>query len=101
MKVWFALVEIKPLNNNTILKDVSGAFLNVAYKASTKDEFIIQIENSFKKNDFMVCEIDEIETFENMEIHNPDNAEKLVLLNDIEEGYDFSWGVYHTYEEEE
>jgi len=97
MKIWFALVEIKPLYNNTILKDVSGAFLNVAYKAETKDELIIQINKTFKENKFMICEIDNIETVDKMEIDNPDNAEKLVLLNDIEEGYDFSWGVYHTY----
>jgi len=102
MNIWFALVEIKPIGNNTILNSAYGAFVNVAYKALSIEEFEFSVKATFKESDFQVIEIDEIESKMNLEIDNPDNAEKLELLNDIEqEGYDYSWGIYHTFHEEE
>lgn len=98
MNIWFAIVQIKPLKNNKRLKGADGAYVNVAYAAESQDDFIDKINLSFKENDFKVIEIDEIENKDTVSIDNPENAEKLELLNDIEvEKFDFSWGVFHTY----
>lgn len=102
MEIWLALVEIRALKNNDALKGAYGAFVNVAYKAVSREDLICKIKASFGENDFEVYEIDDIESKENLIIDNPDNAEKLELLRDIEEeGYHFSWGVYYTFDEEE
>ena len=98
--IWFGLVEIKPLNDNTIIEDTLGAYVNVAYTANTKNEFIEKVKNSFFENDYQVLEIDDIENILDFKIDKPDNAEKVDLFNIVDEDYDFSWSIFHTYSEE-
>ncbi len=89
------------MNDNTIIEDALGAYVNVAYTANAKNEFIEKVKNSFFENDYQVLEIDDIENIVDFKIDNPDNAEKVDLFKDIaDEGYDFSWGIFHIYSEE-
>lgn len=102
VQVWFAIIEVKAINENLSLDEAVGAYVNVAYLAYNENDFIERIQKTFSEKDFTVVEIDDIENQANLSIDNPDEAEKLELLRDIEvEGYDYSWGVYHTFDEEE
>ena len=59
--IWFGLVEIKPINENTNLGGALGAYVNVAYKANSENEFIEKIRWSFYENDYDVLKIDDVE----------------------------------------
>ncbi|NQX83069.1 MAG: hypothetical protein HRT66_13905 [Flavobacteriaceae bacterium] len=97
--IWLGLVEIKPKNDNTIIIKKSGAYVNVAYRANSEEEFIEKTKASFLENDYEILGLDYIENATNICVDNPDESEKIELLNDIIEGnYDFSWGVFHTYD---
>ena len=101
INIWFALVEIRASKDNNALEGAFGAFVNVAYRAVSIEDLLSKIKLSFKENDFEVYKVNDIESKESIAIDNVENAEKLELLQDIEqEGYDFSWGIYHTFEEE-
>jgi len=91
--IWHAIVQVRAINDNNDLKGAKGAYVNVAYKASSKKEFIKTLKESFTKYDFEVLEIDDVEA---LTINNADNPEKLSLLEETEE-HDFSWGDFHTY----
>ena len=95
--IWFALVEVTAENGNTDLGDAIGAFVNVAYRAFNKENFLSVVVESFKSFDFKVIEVNSIERGDNLLITNPDNAEKLILLNRIKDGDEFAWGAFHTY----
>ncbi|MGZ3756024.1 MAG: hypothetical protein ACXVAY_20030 [Mucilaginibacter sp.] len=95
--IWFALVEVTAENGNTDLGDAMGAFVNVAYQAFNKEDFLTIVEESFKSFDFKVIQVKTIERGDNLLITNPDNAEKLILLNRIKDGDEFAWGTFHTY----
>lgn len=96
--IWFGLAHIQAINSNKQLDDAAGAFVNVMYKATSQEEFIKLVEHTFKERDFDVIEIEDIERADNLTIDNPENAEKLVLLEDVQSGlYDFSWGNFYTY----
>ena len=58
MDIWFALVEIRALKGNDSLEGALGAFVNVAYKATSVNDLIERIKLSFKENNFEVYEID-------------------------------------------
>ncbi|MEP0262312.1 hypothetical protein [Dokdonia sp.] len=101
-QIWLGIIEIKPKNLNTVLEDSLGAFVNVAYKAYSKDHFLSKVKDTFFENDFEVLDVDDIGTIYNTAIDNETEAEKLELINDIiNQGYDFSWGIFHTYSDEE
>lgn len=97
--VWLALVEVETINNNIDLGDASGAFVNVAYRASSKEEFISSIVNSFNEYDFNVLEIDDIESYDQIQVDNPENSEKISLVKKItDESLEFTWGDFHTFD---
>lgn len=101
-QIWLGLVEIRSKNLNTIIEDSLGAFVNVAYKAYSEDHFLSKIKDTFSEKEFEVLDVDDIETLENVTIDQDIEAEKIELINDIlNEGYDFSWGVFHSYSDEE
>lgn len=97
--VWLAIIEVEPINDNMDLGEAKGAFVNVAYKASSKKAFIKAVKESFAEYDFKVLEIDEVERGDQITIDNPDNAEKLKLLKELQSESPFTWGDFHTYEE--
>jgi hypothetical protein len=96
-KIWYAMVQVIPINGNNQLDSAKGAFVNVAYKAGSKQEFLGLIKDTFLRQNFMVKEIDDVGMLTD---NNADNPEKISLLNDMQD-YDYSWGDFHTYEEEE
>lgn len=96
-KVWFALVGIKPLKKNEILPNVKGAYINVACISENERNLKKDLKEIFKHHKFDITDIDEIETEDNLVIDNPDNAEKIQLLNEIKEGYKFAWGTFHSF----
>lgn len=95
-KIWYALVQVEATRNNKALEDAKGAFVNVAYRASSKTELLEVIENTFQDHDFRIVGVDDISV---LTIDNADNPEKISLLKDVESDYDFSWGDFHTYME--
>ena len=95
--IWFALVRVETVNGNTDLGDAGGAYINVAYSAFNKDDFLIIVTESFESFDFKVIEVEYIEREDNLLIRNRDNAEKLKLLKRILDGDEFAWGTFHTY----
>jgi hypothetical protein len=97
--VWLAIIEVAPINNNTDLGEAKGAFVNVAYKATSKVEFIKMVQESFNEFDFKVLQIDEVERGDQLTIDNPENAEKFTLLKALESETHFTWGDFYTYEE--
>ena len=98
--IWLGIVEVKAINNNEDLGGAAGAFVNVAYIASSHNDFIQNVNESFQANDFEVIEIEEIENEENLSIDNPDNAEKLELIREIKNGEKIAWGTFHTFDDE-
>ncbi|WP_062053194.1 hypothetical protein [Aquimarina longa] len=99
---WLALVQVKPANDNDTLNGALGAFVNVAYRAWDINNLEDLISSTFKEQDYEVLNIEDIETENDLNIDNSEEAEKLELLKDIkEEGYSFSWGTFYTYENEE
>lgn len=97
--IWFGLVEIEPIGENTIIEKGLKAFVNVAYKANSKKDFLEKIRCSFFENDYRVIDVDDIEEGTVISIKNIGEAEKIELLKDLKnEDYDFSWGIFHTYE---
>ncbi len=97
--IWMALVQVEPINDNRDLGEAKGAYVNVAYRATSKNQFVKALEESFTKYDFKVLEIDDVERADSLTIDNPDNAEKLLLLKEVESESEFSWGDFHTYDE--
>jgi hypothetical protein len=95
--IWFALVGIKPLKGNKILPKVKGAYVNVACISANEENFKNDLAEIFKQYRFVLTDIGEIETEDNMVIDNPKNAEKLQLITEIKEGYKFAWGAFHTF----
>lgn len=97
--IWFALVHVEPGNDNQDLGKAKGAFVNVAYVAPSKEQFMEIISTSFSEFNFKVLEIDDVERASEMTLDNADNAEKLLLLDRIENGLEMTWGDFHTYME--
>jgi len=87
------------LSGNEILPDVKGAYVNVACVSENEKEFKLKLSDIFKHHSFEIFEIDEIETEDDLKIDNPDNAEKLSLIDEIREGYQFAWGTFHVFHE--
>ena len=75
--IWFGLVEVQPLKNNFDLQDASGAFVNVAYKATSKKHFVELIIETFKEYNFNVVEIEDIECYSHIEIDDKEESEKI------------------------
>jgi hypothetical protein len=94
---WCALVRVTAVNGNTDLGDATGAYVNVAYQALGEEDFVTIVEQSFKSFDFKVIEIEYIERGDDLFIANPDDSEKLILLNRILDGDEFAWGTFYTY----
>ncbi|MCH2046363.1 MAG: hypothetical protein MK212_19775 [Saprospiraceae bacterium] len=98
--MWFSLVEIKPNAKNTILGEAEGGFVNVAYKADSKEELIQKLKETFLENDFLVVNVHEIENINSLSIDDFETSEKKELFLDIlEDNYDFSWGVFHIWDD--
>lgn len=95
-KIWYALVEVEAIDNNKTLDGAKGAYVNVAYRASSKKELIESIEETFKNRDFRILGVEGITI---LTTKNADNPEKLTLLKDVETDDDFSWGDFHAYME--
>ena len=74
-KIWFALVGIKPLKGNEILPEVKGAYVNVACVSENEGSLKGQLKEIFKSHLFVVTDIEEIETEDNIVIDNLENAE--------------------------
>lgn len=85
MDIWFALVQVEPINDNKDLGEAKGAYINVAYKAVSKDEFVKIVLNSFKEYNFNFLDFDEVEKAPELVIENIDDSEKILLLEKIEE----------------
>ena len=96
--IWLALVEIKAIGYHETLKEGKGAFINVAYKASGYEEFMEQLKSTFSNKNLLIVGIDDLETKENLSIASEGNTERLELIRDIEDGHDFSWGIFHSYD---
>jgi hypothetical protein len=99
-KIWFALVGVKLMEGNEYLTDADGAYVNAACLSENESEFIAKLHENFEHNKFKIFEIDDIETEETLSIDNEDNAEKLALMDEINEGYSFAWGTFHTFDKE-
>jgi hypothetical protein len=97
-KIWLAVVGVTPLTGNEILPDVRGAYVNVACMCDDEKEFKEILNQVFFHHRFKVIEIDDIETEDGIVIHNPKNAEKITLIKEIKEGYQFSWGTFHAFD---
>jgi len=96
--IWFGLVEVKPLKDDTIIESAEGAFVNVAYRAIDKDDFIERAKKTFLENYFEAVNFEDIENVKDFTTVESSNAEKVALLNDVsQEGYEFSWGIFYTY----
>jgi len=96
-KIWFALVGIKPLKGNEILPKAKGAYVNIACVSKNEESLKEELKEIFKHHLFSITDIDEIETENTLIIDNPNNAEKVQLLNEIKEGYKFAWGTFHAF----
>jgi hypothetical protein len=77
--IWFSLVEIKPNTKNTILGEAKGGFVNVAYKANSKEELIQKLKETFLENNFFVINVHEIENINFLSIDNFETSEKKEL----------------------
>jgi len=97
-KIWFALVGVKPTKGNDIIPNSAGAYANVACVSQSEDEFKNKLQENFKHHKFKIFEIEEIETEETMDIDDEENSEKILLLNEIKEGYQFAWGTFHLFD---
>ena len=98
-QIWTAIVEVIAINDNDILEGAIGAFTNVAYFAKSKEDLIIKIEQSFNENNFEVLEVDDIILNSEEAIDYPEDVELYLLLNDLKKGgYDYSWGIFFTYD---
>ncbi len=95
--IWFGLIKVEAVNGNIDLGNAIGAYVNVAYLANNKEDFIKTLEKSFRSFDFKVLEIEDIERGDNLFIENPETAEKLVHLNQIRDGDSQAWGTFYTY----
>ncbi len=96
-EIWLALVGVKQLQGNEYLNSI-GAYVNVACLAKNKTDFIAKLHGNFMHNRFEIFEIDDIEQEKNLVISDEANAEKLNLINEINKGYKFAWGVFHTFD---
>lgn len=94
--VWFALVKVKPLKGNEILPKVKGAYVNVACISENEQTFKVTIEQIFKSHLFKVISIEDIENKQNLVVET-DTSEYVRLLNEINEGYEFAWGTFHSF----
>lgn len=97
VKIWFALVRVKPLKGNEFLPDSKGAYVNVAYACDNEVNLKSELAEVFKYHKFKVTEINDIETVDTLIVDNPSNAEKVKLLNEINEGFKFAWGTFHAF----
>ena len=95
--IWFALVRVEPVNGNTDLGNAIGAFVNVAYRAHSKKNFLDIVKESFTFYNFKVIDIEDVERGDKLSIVNPESAEKLILLKQILDGDDVSWGMFYRY----
>jgi len=99
-RIWFALVGVRPMENNDYIPDADGAYVDVACVATTEDEFISKLKKNFEHNRFEVFEIEDIETEDTLNVVNEENAEKITLMLEIKEGYNFAWGTFHTFNDQ-
>jgi len=90
------LVAIEVTRNNKALDGAKGAYVNVAYRASSKKELLGSIEKTFNDRDFRILSVGDITI---LTIENANNPEKLILLKDVESKYDFAWGDFHAFME--
>ena len=95
--IWFALVRVEPVNGNSDLGNAIGAYVNVAYRAQNRNDFLVILKESFTSYDFNVLEVEEIEGVNELSIVNPESAEKLILLKQISHGDDIAWGTFYNY----
>lgn len=96
-KIWFALVKVRPLQGNEILPKVKGAYVNIACISESEQTLREDIIEFFKYYLFKVITIEDIENEQSLIIENANKAEKTQLLNEINEGYQFAWGTFHTF----
>lgn len=97
-KIWFAIVGIKPLKGNKIISNSNGAHVNVACISDTKTNFKRKLQEIFKYHKCEIFQILDIETEDNLTIINKNNSEKIILMNEINEGYQFAWGTFYTFD---
>jgi hypothetical protein len=97
-KVWFALVGVRPLEGNELITDAKGAYVNVACLSEDESRFKKKLYENFEYYKFQIFDIDDIETEETLDIEN--DSVRSELLNEIKEGYGFSWGTFHSFDEE-
>ncbi|TKC05250.1 hypothetical protein [Pedobacter frigoris] len=96
-KIWLALVEVIPLEGNEFITS-DGAYVNVACLAESKSQFKSELHSNFERNKFKVLDIDDIETEKSLIVTNAENAERLRLIDEINEGYEFAWGTFYTFD---
>ena len=97
--IWLGLLHVKTINGNNDLGGAIGAYVNVAYMALNRADFVIVAKESFESFDFKVLGFEEIERA-GLSVINADNAEKRKLLKRIAERDEFAWGTFHTYSNE-
>lgn len=92
-------MQVKPVNGNNDLGEAVGAYVNVAYPAIDKKDFLNIAKESLTSFDFQVVAIEDVEREDSLSIDNAGNAEKLELLKRVKNGDEFAWGTFHTYKE--
>lgn len=96
-QIWFAVVGVKPLKGNEIIKGNKGAHVNVACVADSEENFRKKIKENFEYHKCKIFEICDITTDKNILVVNKSNSENIRLLNEIKEGYEFAWGTFYTF----
>jgi len=96
-KIWLAIVKVTPLLGNEFLNS-GGAYVNVACLAEGRKQFVSMLHSYFELNRFEVQDVDDIETEGTLVVTDKETAEKIKLINEIKEGYEFAWGTFHTFD---
>jgi len=99
-KIWLAIVKVSPLKGNEFLASVK-AYVNVACIAADEEQFVGKLHSYFKLHKFEIHEIDDVLTESSLGFAYEKTEERINLINEINEGYEFAWGTFHVFEGED
>jgi hypothetical protein len=100
--IWIGLAHVKNMGINRSIANGDGAETYIAIRANSADEFEAKAVAIFRKNNFQVLNIKNIEVEYDVpkDETDPVAAEKIELFKRLANRALFAWGSFYPYGEE-
>jgi len=99
--IWIGLVEVKPNQDQTVLGDAEGAFVNIVCVATGADTFARYIAHAIEDLDLTLVAINNAQPLGRAMEQKEIDEDLIKSAAALREPGELAWGAFHAYQSSE